>query len=227
MRRPAGTCTSRIRPAIVQCRAMLTAPQRERVFRIMDGPSIVATRVDAYDERREGSRQAHPAAMHSDRLSRSSASGSDMVGAGDPSQSTVRQSNIAPLQKPRFEGAAAPASRRKTMSDIGAVKGDPTWPDELYELLRQQGVTQFAYVPDAGHRVLIDRSLADPDVHSVALTTEEEGVGLLAGAHLGGARGVLLMQSSGAGNCINFLSLVKGGNFPLLMLLSMRGEFGE
>ena len=36
-------------------------------------------------------------------------------------------------------------------------------------------VTQFCYVPDAGHKVLIDRSLADPDVHSVPLTTEEEG----------------------------------------------------
>jgi sulfopyruvate decarboxylase TPP-binding subunit len=88
-------------------------------------------------------------------------------------------------------------------------------------------VTQFAYVPDAGHRILIDRSLADPDVHSVALTTEEEGVALLAGADLGGARGVLLMQSSGAGNCVNMLSLVKGGRFPFLTLLSMRGDFGE
>lgn len=102
-----------------------------------------------------------------------------------------------------------------------------TWPDELYDLLRKAGVTQFAYVPDAGHRVLIDRSLADPDVHSVALTTEEEGVSLLAGADLGGARGVLLMQSSGTGNCINMLSLTKGGRFPFLTLISMRGEFGE
>jgi sulfopyruvate decarboxylase TPP-binding subunit len=82
-------------------------------------------------------------------------------------------------------------------------------------------------VPDAGHRILIDRSLADPGAQSVALTTEEEGVALLAGADLGGARGVLLMQSSGAGNCVNMLSLVKGGRFPLLTLISMRGDFGE
>jgi sulfopyruvate decarboxylase alpha subunit len=101
------------------------------------------------------------------------------------------------------------------------------WQDALYDLLRRHNVTQFAYVPDAGHRVLIDRSLADPDVHSVALTTEEEGVALLAGADLGGARGVLLMQSSGAGNCVNMLSLVKGGRFPFLTILSMRGDFGE
>ena len=109
----------------------------------------------------------------------------------------------------------------------GAPKAGATWPDEIYRILREFDVTQFAYVPDAGHKALIDRSLADPDVHSVALTTEEEGVGLLAGAHLGGGRGVLLMQSSGVGNCINFLSLVRGGQFPFLMLVSMRGDFGE
>src|SRR5215472_8130904 len=101
------------------------------------------------------------------------------------------------------------------------------WQDELYDLLRRHGITQFAYVPDAGHRILIDRSLADPGAQSVALTTEEEGVALLAGADLGGTRGVLLMQSSGTGNCINMLSLIKGGRFPFLTLVSMRGDFGE
>ena len=105
--------------------------------------------------------------------------------------------------------------------------GAERWQDALYDLLRKGGVTQFAYVPDAGHRVLIDRSLADPEVHSVALTTEEEGVALIAGADLGGARAVLLLQSSGVGNCINMLSLVKGGRFPFLAFVSMRGDFGE
>jgi sulfopyruvate decarboxylase alpha subunit len=101
------------------------------------------------------------------------------------------------------------------------------WQHDLYDLLRRHGITQFAYVPDAGHSILIDRSLADPAVHSIALTTEEEGVALIAGADLGGARGVLLMQSSGVGNCINMLSLIKAGRFPLLTLVSMRGDFGE
>jgi sulfopyruvate decarboxylase alpha subunit len=110
---------------------------------------------------------------------------------------------------------------------MSAAAGAPAWPNELYDLLRRHGVTQFAYVPDAGHRELIDRSLADPAAQAVALTTEEEGVALLAGADLGGARGVLLMQSSGVGNCVNMLSLVKGGRFPFLTLVSMRGDFGE
>jgi sulfopyruvate decarboxylase alpha subunit len=102
-----------------------------------------------------------------------------------------------------------------------------SWQDDIYELLRRHDVTQFCYVPDAGHQVLIDRSLADPDVRSIPLTTEEEGVALIAGADLGGARAVLLMQSSGVGNCINMLSLIKGGRFPFLTLVSMRGDFGE
>ena len=97
----------------------------------------------------------------------------------------------------------------------------------MYDYLRAQGVTQIAYVPDAGHKVMIDRSLADADAHSIPLTTEEEGVALLAGADLGGAKGVLLMQSSGVGNCINMLSLTAGSRFPLLCIVSMRGDFGE
>lgn len=109
----------------------------------------------------------------------------------------------------------------------GANTGTTDWKNGLYDLLRKEGVTQFCYVPDAGHSVLIERSLADPEVHAVSLTTEEEGVALIAGAHLGGARAVLLMQSSGVGNCVNMLSLIKWGKFPFLTLVSMRGEFGE
>ena len=101
------------------------------------------------------------------------------------------------------------------------------WPDGLHETLRAQRVTQVATVPDAGHARLIERCRADPAMRVVPLTTEEEGVALLVGAWMGGARGVLLMQSSGAGNCINMLSLAKGGRFPMLILLSMRGDFGE
>src|SRR6266849_2002587 len=107
------------------------------------------------------------------------------------------------------------------------TKAQTGWQHDLYDLLRRHDITQFSYVPDAGHAILIDRSLGDPDVRSIPLTTEEEGVALAAGADLGGARGVLLMQSSGVGNCINMLSLINGGRFPFLTLISMRGDFGE
>ena len=115
----------------------------------------------------------------------------------------------------------------KTRSTSKAKAKQPTWPNDLYKLLRDNDFTQFSYVPDAGHRVLIDKSIADPKVHSVSLTTEEEGVALAAGAWLGGQRAVLLMQSSGVGNCINMFSLLQNGDFPFLTLVSMRGQFGE
>lgn len=104
---------------------------------------------------------------------------------------------------------------------------DPQWPDEVYARLRARGTTQFCYVPDSGHRRLIELAHADPEVRAIPLTCEEEGVAIAAGAHLGLARAVLLMQSSGVGNCINFLSLTQHCRFPLLTLVTMRGEFGE
>lgn len=101
------------------------------------------------------------------------------------------------------------------------------WQEQLFRQLRDAGVVQFAYVPDAGHAHVIDRAIGDPDVTAISLTTEEEGIGVLAGADLGGQRAVLLMQSSGVGNCINTLSLIAGCRFPFLAFVTMRGEFGE
>ena len=101
------------------------------------------------------------------------------------------------------------------------------WPSELYRILKAADVRQMSYVPDAGHSQLIRLFSADPDVTTNVLTTEEEGVAIAAGAWLGGQRSVLLMQSSGVGNCINMLSLSAIGRFPLLMLVTMRGEWAE
>jgi len=101
------------------------------------------------------------------------------------------------------------------------------WPKQLYQLLVREKVTQVAYVPDAGHKRLIELCRARRSMRCIPLTSEEEGVALLAGAWLGGARGVLLMQSSGVGNCINMLGMIQECRFPLLVLVTMRGEWGE
>src|SRR5205823_10744389 len=77
------------------------------------------------------------------------------------------------------------------------------------------------------HKWLIDRCHADHDLRTVVLTTEEEGIAMAGGAWLGGARLALLMQSSGVGNCINMLSVIQECRFPLLMLVTMRGQFGD
>jgi len=102
-----------------------------------------------------------------------------------------------------------------------------SWADDIFQTLMAYRIRQVAYVPDAGHTRLIERCRESSEMISVPLTTEEEGVALLAGAWLGGDRGVLLMQSSGVGNCLNMLSLPRVCRMPLLMLVTMRGEWGE
>ena len=101
------------------------------------------------------------------------------------------------------------------------------WPDAIHGALGELEVRQVAYVPDAGHTRLIALCAENPAMRSVPLTTEEEGVALLAGAWAGGQRGVLLMQSSGVGNCINMLSLPVICHMPSLMIVTMRGDWGE
>src|ERR1700754_2131166 len=101
------------------------------------------------------------------------------------------------------------------------------WPEEIFAILQRYDVRQVPYVPDAGHSQLIQRVLSSSTMRGIPLTTEEEGVALLAGAWAGGQRGVLLMQSSGVGNCINMLSLTQVLRLPFLTLVTMRGEWGE
>lgn len=103
----------------------------------------------------------------------------------------------------------------------------PHWSHDIYRVFKAENISMVSYVPDAGHTNLINLCEADPEMRSVVLTTEEEGIAFVSGAYLGGKKGVLLMQSSGVGNCVNMLSLIKTCSFPLLMLVTMRGESGE
>jgi sulfopyruvate decarboxylase alpha subunit len=109
----------------------------------------------------------------------------------------------------------------------GAETAPESWPPALYRLLKDLRIKQACWVPDAGHARLIELIDADNDMESVALTSEQEGIALAAGAWLGGQRCVLLMQSSGVGNCINMLSLMASCRFPLLAVVTMRGEWAE
>jgi sulfopyruvate decarboxylase alpha subunit len=101
------------------------------------------------------------------------------------------------------------------------------WPEEAHRALSAAGVRVVGYVPDAGHKRLIELCRADRKMRAVVLTTEEDGIGLAAGAWLGGQKSVLLMQSSGVGNLINVLGMVQVCRFPLVMIITMRGEQGE
>ena len=103
----------------------------------------------------------------------------------------------------------------------------PTWQESVFRALKAARVSVVGYVPDAGHAHLIKSAHADPEIDTVVLTTEEEGIALSAGAWLGGKRAVMLMQSSGVGNCINMLSLPVTCRMPFFTLVTMRGEWGE
>lgn len=104
---------------------------------------------------------------------------------------------------------------------------EPGWPDDVFAALGAAGVSQVCFVPDAGLARIIDACLADNSLKTTRLTTEEEGVALALGAWLGGERTALLMQSSGVGNCVNMLSVLAETRSPLLMVVTMRGEWGE
>ncbi len=118
------------------------------------------------------------------------------------------------------------ACEKEPAIDAGAAVSSG-WPKGIYEILKAACVEHLAYVPDAGHSELIRLLEADPAITANVLTTEEEGIAIAAGAWLGGMRSVLLMQSSGVGNCINMLSLPIMMRSPLLMLVTMRGEWAE
>jgi sulfopyruvate decarboxylase TPP-binding subunit len=93
----------------------------------------------------------------------------------------------------------------------------PDWPAEVHRELAAAGVRVVGYVPDAGHKRLIELCQADRKMRAVPLSTEEEGIGLACGAWLGGEKSVLLMQSSGVGNCINPWQVPMGEGTPRVL----------
>ena len=113
------------------------------------------------------------------------------------------------------------------MTMINEQNNATDWADSIYTLFKAHRIDMVSFVPDGGHKRLIELCQRDSDMRTVTLTTEEEGVAFASGAFLGGKRAVLLMQSSGVGNCINMLSLPRMCNMPFLTLVTMRGEWGE
>jgi sulfopyruvate decarboxylase alpha subunit len=101
------------------------------------------------------------------------------------------------------------------------------WQRDIHTAFQSAKIGHVSYVPDGGHQGLISLCASDPEISTSVLTTEEEGVGLCAGLWLGGIKSALLMQSSGVGNCLNLFSLAENCRMPLVMLVTMRGEFAE
>src|SRR5690242_11809714 len=102
------------------------------------------------------------------------------------------------------------------------------WWETVYARFKANDITLVVHVPDAALVGLIRACATDPEIEVLQLTREEEGVGILSGAYLGGVRGALLMQSSGLGNCINALGgLPMAYRIPFLMIVTPRGRLSE
>ncbi|KXS40519.1 sulfopyruvate decarboxylase subunit alpha [Methanolobus zinderi] len=100
--------------------------------------------------------------------------------------------------------------------------------EAVYQGIKDAGIDFIVSVPCANLKELIPMVDSDPDIIHVPVTREEEGVGVCAGAYMGGKRPAMLMQNSGLGNSINALaSLDILYGIPLLMIMSHRGVEGE
>jgi sulfopyruvate decarboxylase alpha subunit len=101
------------------------------------------------------------------------------------------------------------------------------WSSDVFRELTARDIRTVCTIPDGGLTQLLNMVKADPGRRLVTLTTEEEGIGIATGCWLGGERAMIAMQSSGVGNCINALGLPATLRAPCLMLITMRGQWGE
>jgi sulfopyruvate decarboxylase alpha subunit len=101
------------------------------------------------------------------------------------------------------------------------------WSTDVFREMKARGIATVCTVPDGGLTRLLKMVEAEGGMRLVTLSTEPEGIGVATGTWLGGGRALVAMQSSGVGNCINALGLATAYRAPCLMLVTMRGQWGE
>jgi sulfopyruvate decarboxylase alpha subunit len=103
-----------------------------------------------------------------------------------------------------------------------------TWDAIALRTLKANAVKLIAYVPDRVLTPLIKGIHADPFFTCFAAAREEEAIGIVSGAWMGGMTGAVLMQTSGFATLANVLaSLVLPYQIPAIMFVSERGTLGE
>jgi sulfopyruvate decarboxylase alpha subunit len=106
--------------------------------------------------------------------------------------------------------------------------GDKSWHGIVLQTLKRNAIDLIPYVPDRVLTPLIKNLHADPFFTTFATAREEEAVGIVSGAWMGGRRGAVLMQTSGFATLANTLaSLAVPYQIPLIMFVSERGTLGE
>ena len=100
--------------------------------------------------------------------------------------------------------------------------------DAIYKGIKEAGIDFVVSVPCVNLTKILNMLNEDKEISHIPVTREEEGIGICAGAYMGGKKVAILMQNSGLGNCINGLkSLTELYGFPLVMIMSHRGTEGE
>ncbi len=109
-----------------------------------------------------------------------------------------------------------------------AASREATWYDTILESLKSNDVKLVVYVPDRVFTPLIKAIHADPYFIAFSATREEEAIGIVTGAWMGGMRAAVLMQTSGFATIPNALaSLVCPSQIPAILFVSERGTLGE
>jgi sulfopyruvate decarboxylase alpha subunit len=103
-----------------------------------------------------------------------------------------------------------------------------SWSQQIIAQLKAYNIRFISHVPDAMGEQLLKLARQDPFFDILPLAREEEGVGVVTGQYVGGARGALFMPTSGVGNAINALaSLAIPYQIPLPLFIGFRGDLGE
>lgn len=100
--------------------------------------------------------------------------------------------------------------------------------EKIIESLVNNKVEFVTSVPCKQLAGVIEGVESNPAIMHVPSNKEDEGMGLCAGAYMGGKRTALIMQNTAIGVTINTLAtLIQYYNIPLPMIISYRGEIGE
>lgn len=102
------------------------------------------------------------------------------------------------------------------------------WSEAFLNVLKDNDIRLVAYVPDNVLTPLIAGVTSDNYFRPVCATREDEAIGMVAGAWMGGLRSVVMMQTSGFALIANALaSLTVPSQIPTVMVVSERGTMGE
>jgi len=99
---------------------------------------------------------------------------------------------------------------------------------KLYETIKDSGIDLILSLPCIMLKGLLELIEEKNEIQHISITREEEGVGIAAGAYLGGKTPAILIQNSGLGNSVNAIkSLLQLFKIPVIFIMSHRGAEGE